>query len=368
MMDLDRAAAEDILRYEGLEPSMSTLATRARQRRRTRRASIIGAISILVVALGAVGALLASRPDTQRLDTAARSPSPGDTTSPPLLSTTSPSTLIPSTVVGPIARCGSELPIDITLAAPAQTASAETATSDDGVLVRKLTTSSGTAVEILWPARSRMLYDLEVAIPLFFPVIMEVLGPAFQLTALTPTEEPIEPVLRLRVPVAPRSADDLPSGCAVLEVVIVEQGQQVANYGWDLTKSDWQSSNGATGFPVVNLAPLITSTEHVTDPPASAIGCDANTVTPDTIGGSGDTNRSETPADALAAFLDTEPAETFIKSGFHEMVADDGSYTYGIVSDIPTRTPRATDDFVTLITTTNTTDGWQVTEWTASGC
>lgn len=264
------------------------------------------------------------------------------------------------------------------------------------MLIQHFTVDDTTTIETRWPARQRPLYGLDVEVPMFFPAALErpplatvrvpvddprspatvpgengdegvyviddaVFGPGgpYRVTALKPTEELVDPPFG--VAVKPSAENDLGPGCAVVEVRLLDGGTEVANLGWDLRPA-------ALSYPIVNLDPLVSSTEEITAAPAAPKGCDANTDTPDTVDGPGSQYTFDTPAEALLAFLDTEAAETFIKGGFHEMIADDGIRTYGITDDIPLVPPTSADNFVTLITVEQGPEGWQVTGWTGSGC
>lgn len=65
-----------------------------------------------------------------------------------------------------------------------------------------------------------------------------------------------------------------------------------------------------------------------------------------------------TPADALTAFLATQP--TFARRGYVQMNLPDGSVAYGQPSD--------GDSFVTVVRVASSAAGWTVRSWAASGC
>lgn len=265
--------------------------------------------------------------------------------------------------------CGNVLPVTVGLAAPADQRTSEVSVNDQLDLVQEITLNSGETVTVRWPAQERIAYDLTDGIPLFAPARLEPAALAsghigYTLTGLDKAEQQIGPAVQLVLPAKNESATSPQTGCEIVEISITS-GDKTAIFGWNLTNSGWSiRRDGAVGFPLANLAPLVTSTEHVTQPPGSTVGCAANQRQDETSG----QQRFNSPVDALAAFLDSAPAATFIKSGFHEMIAADGSYTFGILSDIPARTPRSTDDFVTLITAAESDGGWEIVGWTASSC
>ena len=270
--------------------------------------------------------------------------------------------------VTPSPICGNALPVTVGLAAPANQRTNEVSVNDELDLVQEITLSTGEAITVRWPAQERIAYDLTDGIPLFAPARLEPAALAsshigYTLTGLDKAEQQIGPAVELVLPADTESATSPPEGCEIIEISITS-GDKTAIFGWNLPNSDWGIHDGATGFPLANLAPLVTSTEQVAQAPRATVGCAANKGQDETAG----RPRFDSPVDALEAFLDSVPAETFIKSGFHEMIAANGSYTFGILSDIPARTPRSTDDFVTLITAAESDDGWEIVGWTASSC
>jgi len=266
------------------------------------------------------------------------------------------------------AVCGNILPVTIGLTDPAREHTNTVSVDDELALVQEITLDTNERVVIRWPASERTAYDLSDGIPLFFPARLQPAafnpaGAAYILTGLDKAEQQVGPAVQLTVPPDVEPPDSAAGNCGIVEISITS-GDKSALFGWNLANSDWAAQDGAVGFPLANLAPLVTSTQRVASPPTATVGCaaDYGQDEPD------DTRHYGTPADALASFLETVPAATFIKSGFHEMIADDGSYTFGILSDIPTRTPRATDRFVTLITANESGPGWTISGWTASSC
>lgn len=264
--------------------------------------------------------------------------------------------------------CGDSLPVDVEFGDPSDQRMNELSVNERLDFLQQITLDSGEELVVRWPAEERVRYGLEDGIPLFFPARLEIAGDAgggaaYSLTGLDEAEATIGSSVLLVVPPDVSSATSVQPGCEVVEFTVTN-GDDTAIFGWNLTHSGWRESNGATGFPLVNLAPLVTSTEEVADGPTAIVGCNTDRPTAETTS----EDRFETPVDALHAFLDTEPAETFIKSGFHEMIAPDGSTTFGILSHIPARAPLSTDDFVTLITAAESDEGWQIVSWTSSTC
>ena len=271
---------------------------------------------------------------------------------------------IVTVIVTPSPVCGDTLPVSVGIAMQS-TQGTSVSVSDRLELVNETVLESGETVVVRWPARERIAYELDDGIPLFFPARLETTGDSsvFTLTGLGKAEQQIGPEVEVSVPSEIESATSVAEGCEVVEIAITS-GPESAIFGWDLPSSGWTPRDGATGFPLRNLAPLVTSTEQVDQQPSSTTGCPTN----QEQGSTENRQLFGSPTDALAAFLETGPAETLIKSGFHEMIALNGSYTYGILSDVPTRTPVSTDDFVTIITVVEIEGAWQVVEWTASSC
>ena len=89
----------------------------------------------------------------------------------------------------------------------------------------------------------------------------------------------------------------------------------------------------------------------------------------------------DTPCEALAAFLaETDgvfpsPPTSLSKSAYVEMIKPDGSIGYGYMGGFEYEDFDYYTDFdptewglATLITVTETADGWTVDSWGASGC
>ena len=272
----------------------------------------------------------------------------------------------------PLPQCGADLPVDLELVNSSLALSERLLVDQGGALVREIELDSGDLVSVRWPAGEQVVYDLSNGVPKFSSVLLQSRlmidadrsptgGVTHELTAQGRFEVPIGPDLVMVVPPDFDGPTSVGLGCETLEIN-VEVEDDSARFGWDITKSGWTPDNP---WPIVDLAALVTSTEMIQERPTSIAACQGGL--PE-ITGEADRQHFESSTEALADFLSSEAAETFSKSGYHEMTTADGSRMYGIHFDFLDRAPRSTDEFVVLITATSSEDGWQVTDWNASGC
>jgi hypothetical protein len=75
-----------------------------------------------------------------------------------------------------------------------------------------------------------------------------------------------------------------------------------------------------------------------------------------------------TPEEAFQDLLDTDVAESWPNVGYFELVAPDGTLTYGNPLDDNSPDPRPDNGLVISVTVIEVEGGWTVTEWEASGC
>lgn len=75
-----------------------------------------------------------------------------------------------------------------------------------------------------------------------------------------------------------------------------------------------------------------------------------------------------TPEEALRALLATDTAERWPDVGYFELVAPDGTITYGNPYDDNSPDPRPENGLVISVTVIEVEGGWTVTGWETSGC
>lgn len=269
--------------------------------------------------------------------------------------------------------CGENMPavFQVERAAGSTSPSVETTLVDeDGTLVRSVELDGGEVITFRWPAPPRPLRDLDAVVPYFYPELNDVTYETLD----DGTEEynyrisMFDAVTQQRLAVelslvdhnVTQAAASAEPGCEVIEVRYEDETGSQSVFGWDLAAE-------RDSFPIADLAPMVTSSENVDIAPTDAVGCSL----------AENPNLSETapvgpsflsPDEALEEFLQTDAAETFISNGFHGMITPDGTRTYGIFFEIPDGGPSANARFVTLVEVSESPQGWQVTNWTASGC
>jgi hypothetical protein len=75
-----------------------------------------------------------------------------------------------------------------------------------------------------------------------------------------------------------------------------------------------------------------------------------------------------TAREALQGILATPDAETWPKTGYFELILDNGSIVYGNPLDNLSANPLPDTGLVIAITVQQTETGWTATGWETSGC
>jgi hypothetical protein len=168
-----------------------------------------------------------------------------------------------------------------------------------------------------------------------------------------PPDEPVVSEPELRITSVPTEAPS--PECTIMQFrAVTPDGDQVTN-AFPVT-DPWQW---------IDLNPLLSNRITVDEAPTEAVLCEG--------GGSPDVPDNEygvidepvpypSPTAALGAFLSTPEARGTAKSGYVEMIAADGTITYG-------KPLEGGPGYVTLVEVDPLGDGtWAVVSWTASGC
>ena len=254
--------------------------------------------------------------------------------------------------------CGPELPVRIAYlsAGPVSFVAGD---GTPGQLVTVASTAEGLQIRTVWPASPRAEYGLNTGQSSDDGATIDRLGVSTdefgraEIIVDDGTDRGITPLVFDAV--EPATVAD---GCELIEVVIERDGATIARGGWDVTAD-------SDAFPLVTLAPYVSDVRTDADSPPPPIGCAAPPGAGDIPNVEGDSSSgpSATPVGALAAFLDTEAAETFFKAGYVELQISDTTYIYGAPLE-----GGGPDEWVTLITVEQSEAGWAAMTYVASGC
>jgi hypothetical protein len=296
---------------------------------------------------------------------------PGETTTTGSLGTTTTSVPPSTTTESAAPACGTELPYQVTLpedfigpmSGPAPHGPHP---AEDGQLVMHWLGRGG-SVEIRWPANQEYFERAEwgsepvwggpdMDFALFFSVI-----PAKD-------EWPAEIGGFELLPT------DLMTGpCDAIQVVTYGPG-------YDGVLGRRGVAYGANGVEELTIYPdllrprdkvLVVETLETTEVP-EVVECQdgpgVEDVPPNKAGTTPDSSVFDTPEEALQDILGTDIAETWPNVGYFELVAPDGTVTYGNPLDDNSPDPRPDNGLVISVTVIEVEGGWTVTEWETSGC
>lgn len=244
-------------------------------------------------------------------------------------------------------RCGDRFPVEVTIPGAIRGPSTGPAPGSPPVERGQLVMHWQRAddyLEVRWPAPAPPLYDLEgTQLPPFedFGFSSRSDGGA----ELSISTEPPSGSARAGMVIAKPAAQSAP--CDSLQVIGLAEGRR-AQVGLRVTDE---------GVQHLDLQPLVIERRSVHQAPTAPVGCQGSE-SPNVTGDRPDISSPE-PAEALRAFLATPAAQTLIKSGYVEMTEPDGSITFGVDPG---------PGWVTLITVVQTSTGWAVESWAASGC
>ena len=210
------------------------------------------------------------------------------------------------------------------------------------------------AVEALWPAPDRVLYAAEQ--PAGTPDVTDFGNVSMRLSPDAPTEVLVErqvgDVTPLRILTS--GTVNVAPACRYVLFTVFERGRPIARFTYDLAAE--------ASAAMVDRAPLVAGTRQVAAAPTEAVPCDGGPGAPPNDDLVLDGPVAPTPAEALDAYLATPEADFYHHSGFVELIAQDGTYTYGAPLD------PGSPLWVTLVTVTPVEGGWAATHLRASGC
>jgi hypothetical protein len=276
---------------------------------------------------------------------------------------------LPGVAVTGEPTCGGELPVNVSVPGSSgmQVGAATAPTPAEGQYVVHWEAQWGT-VEVRWPADERLLYDLEQRFteadmaPRYVGISMASDGSWLDATLDTYSVVDGEPVTSAAQPTPLLHLEraggegDAAAPCDVVQVrYLGDDWRVIEGYFWP------DFARMPSG--VVDLNPLIVATEVTSSPPTpdNVTPCDPDRgVRGGTLLGY---EVRATPAEALAAYLSSGDAASYVQSGYHEFVADGEDryvYTYS-----PDYDPAMV---ATLVTVERDGDGWTVTGLYHSGC
>ncbi|MGA9276459.1 hypothetical protein [Ilumatobacter sp.] len=301
-------------------------------------------------------------------------PAQADQTAPPA----SPSSTVEQTAsttplaVRGVPVCGAELPVTIDIPAAVGGANPGPAVygpTSEGQLAQYWDLPAGT-IEVRWPADEREIYDLDanrgdptafdrlgVATPddgsqaiVQAPNIDPGLDDAVE-SSSEPAADQLDAISPTLTMTATDAAPALGPPCDVMQVRYIDLNGNQMTLGYNPIDFSVEPAFG------IDLNPLITSSGDPASAPdaANTASCGNNDLDDNTAGPIADT-----PADALAAFLESEQAPaSFSKSGYAEFEISDDTVDYAIIKN---------GTLITLISVDHTDTGWAATHVASAGC
>lgn len=307
-------------------PPFEQVLADARSHRRVRRVGgVLATAAATASVVVALFAMVSGRPaqDVSVIDPAA----PPDAATP----------VTPSLSAAADATCGDELPITVPVPdgyeGPTLGPSADgTDPVESGQHVVHWTSSTG-SIEVRWPA------DADAAV--WGTRNIRDIGDVIQQDDGTWRQTMGQPATGVTE-----------AGCTHMQVTVFDQTRT----GLDATTEPLFSG------PYLPVGTPLVAQSRPADSLPSAIACNApaGVSTPPNQGGQADSAPAETAEEALAEFL--EDHRTLLAAGYIALHLPDGSIAYV--------QPAPDDDsaYITVIHVTETTSGWQVDSWDATGC